>query len=88
MGIEVSTTSPRFSYVVDANGQPEAVIVDISTWQTILEQLEDIADIQILSQAAADLEALAKGTRPAGWQSWEEFEAELDKLEAAGELPN
>ena len=81
-------TFQRPSYVMNADGQPEAVLVDIATWQMILEQLQDVADHQILSQALADLKLLASGTRPAGWKSWEEFEAELEAMEAAGELPD
>lgn len=82
----ISTAYRQPSYIVDANGQPEAIIIDISMWRMILEQLEDIVDHEILHQAAADLEALSKGQRPAGWQSWEAFEAELDTLETADEL--
>ncbi len=81
-----STIYRQPSYIINADGQPEAVIIDISTWQIILEQLENIADNQTLHQATADLEALSRGTRPTGWQTWEEFETELDALEAAGEL--
>ncbi|HEX9922526.1 MAG TPA: hypothetical protein VGD99_07675, partial [Anaerolineae bacterium] len=91
MGLKMSTSSistayRQPSYIVDANGQPEAVIIDIAMWQIILEQLEDLVDHEVLHQAAADLEALSKGQRPAGWQSWEAFEAELDALETADEL--
>lgn len=78
----------RPSYVMDADGRPEAVLIDIGTWKMILERLEDVADIKILRHAATDLEMLSKGVKPSGWQSWEEFEAELDALEAAGELPD
>jgi hypothetical protein len=76
------------SYVMNAAGQAEAVLIDISTWQMILEQLQDVADSKIIQQAKADLEILASGQRPAGWKNWEEFEAELEALEIAGELPS
>ncbi|GAB4441234.1 MAG: hypothetical protein Fur0044_37720 [Anaerolineae bacterium] len=81
-------TLARPSYVMNAEGQPEAVLIDIATWQLILERLQDIADNQILSEALADLNILASGNRPAGWKSWEEFEKELDAQEVAGELPD
>jgi hypothetical protein len=77
----------RPSYVVGPDGQPTAVLVDIATWKSIIEQMEDTEDAEIIRVAAADLEALARGERPAGWKSWEMFEAELDALEEAGELP-
>ncbi len=66
------------SYVVGANGQPTAVVLDLVAWQTILAYLEDEEDGEILRQSAADLATLAKGQRPAGWKRWEDFEAELD----------
>jgi hypothetical protein len=77
----------RPSYVVGANGQPTAVLLDIATWRAIIKHLEDLEDNDILQVVAADLESLAQGQRPTGWKSWNEFEAELDALEAAGELP-
>ncbi len=80
--------SRRPSYVMNADGQPEAVLIDIATWQLILEQLQDVADNEIVEQAKADLAILASGQRPAGWKSWEAFEAELDAMEMAGELPD
>ncbi len=77
----------RPSYVIGADGQATAVLVDIATWRAIIEYLEDVEDSETLRAAAADLAALAQGQRPAGWKSWEEFEAELDALEAGGGLP-
>ncbi len=76
------------SYVMNDKGQPEAVLIDIATWRMILERLQDMADNEILRQALTDLKTLASGNRPAGWKSWDEFEAELDSQEAEGELPN
>lgn len=81
-------TFQRPSYVMDADGQPQAVLIDVATWQMILERLQDIADNQIISQALVELKMLASNNRPAGWKSWEEFEAELEAMEAAGELPD
>lgn len=81
-------TLARPSYVMNAEGKPEAVLIDIATWQLILERLQDMADNQILSEALTDLKILASGNRPAGWKSWEEFEKELDTQEVAGELPD
>jgi hypothetical protein len=73
------------NYVIGADGQAVAVLVDIATWQAIIRQLEDLEDVQVLETAAADLTALAHNQYPSGWKSWEEFEAELDVLETADE---
>ena len=42
-------------------------------------------DALLLREALAVLEA--EGDDPEAWMSWEEVEAELDRAEAAGELP-
>lgn len=76
------------SYVMNAEGKPEAVLLDIESWQTILGWLEDRIDQKLIHQATRDLQTLSKGEKPIGWQSWEAFEAELDSLEQAGELPD
>ena len=89
MSIKVnSATFRRLSYVMNAEGEAEAVLIDIATWKMILERLEDSVDQSLLRQALNDLEALSKGSRPLGWQAWDVFEAELDALEEAGELPD
>jgi hypothetical protein len=48
---------------------------------------EDPAEDALLLSEALDV--IAKyGDKPEAWVSWEEFEAELDRAEAAGELPD
>jgi hypothetical protein len=84
--METKIVYPRPSYVMNADGQPEAVLIDFSTWQTILEWLEEVVDHQILHQARADLALLTQGNRPPGWQNWDDFDTELEALELAGEL--
>ena len=42
-------------------------------------------DEMLLKDALAVLEEY--GDKPESWMNWEEFEAELDRAEAAGELP-
>jgi len=42
-------------------------------------------DEMLLKDALAMLEEY--GDKPESWMNWEEFEAELDRAEAAGELP-
>jgi len=74
-------------YVVGPDGRPTAVVIDLPTWKIIVERLEAEEDNDILREAAADLAALASGALPSGWKTLDEFEAELDALEEAGELP-
>ena len=78
---ELLQTLQSPSYVVGPDGRPAAVLIDLTTWKSIIERLEDQEDSDVLREVAADLKALAGGQRPAGWKPWEEFEAELDSLE-------
>lgn len=43
-------------------------------------------DAVLLREALAVLQEY--GDKPDSWMSWEDFEAELDRAEAAGELPD
>lgn len=83
----VSITVRAPSYVIGTDGEPTAVLVDIATWQALIRRLEDVEDMEVLRETAEDLAMLAKGRRPVGWKSWEEFEAELDAMEDLGEVP-
>lgn len=74
------------NYVMDAQGEPQAILLDIATWQKILTLLENVIDQQILQQAQTDLYQLSQGKTVSGWQDWNEFETELDTLETADEL--
>ena len=57
----------------------------LETWQRE-DRDEERHDAVLLRDA---LEVLAEdGDRPDAWMSWEEVEAELDRAEEAGELPD
>jgi len=75
------------NYIVGPHGEPVAVVIDIELWRSILKRLEDSEDIDALRNATADIEALIQGKKPDGWKTLDEFEAELNALEAAGVLP-
>jgi PHD/YefM family antitoxin component YafN of YafNO toxin-antitoxin module len=52
-------------------------ILSADDWESLIEWLETLEDVQIARQAFADLKA-AKGNRPrAGWLAWEAVEGEL-----------
>lgn len=55
-------------------------MIDIATWESILDRLEDQEDFAILQSMRPNLERLAAGERPEGWLSWEKVEKELDEL--------
>ena len=47
---------------------------------------DSAGDEQLLHEAMAVLEEY--GDKPETWTKWEDFEAELDRAEASGELPS
>ncbi len=83
MNVEIQTPT----WLVGSDGQPVAVMIDVATWQTIVERLEDQEDFVLIQSLQSDLKRLAAGETPDGWMDWEEFEKELDALESADALP-
>jgi len=59
-------------FVVDQDGKPTAVVLDIGVWEALLEALEDIEDVELIR------DRLKNWRTKQGWTRWEEFEAELD----------
>jgi PHD/YefM family antitoxin component YafN of YafNO toxin-antitoxin module len=59
-------------FVVDQEGKPTAVMLDMSVWNALLEALENVEDAEIVR------ERLKNWRTKQGWTRWEDFEAELD----------
>jgi hypothetical protein len=72
-----------FQYVIGADGKPTAVLLPIASWERIVEALEDAEDLAIVQQALAELEAVGGDTEKAGYISWKQARAELERLSAS-----
>ena len=59
-------------FLVDHDGKPTAVVLDIGVWEALLTALEDVEDIEIVR------ERMKNWRTKAGWTRWEDFEAEFD----------
>jgi hypothetical protein len=59
-------------FVVDQEGKPMAVMLDIGAWEALLAALGDIEDVELAR------EQLKNWRDKRGWTRWEDFEAELD----------
>jgi len=68
-------------YVTDEQGRPVEVILDLETYERLLEAFEELEDIQIHDAAMAELEA---GATP---RPLEEVEAEIERESADGPIP-
>lgn len=60
-------------FVVDDAGQRTAVLLDIQTWETLLNWIETVTDTQIAVQALAKLQQAGGRPEQASWLAWEEI---------------
>jgi hypothetical protein len=52
-------------------------VLSADDWETLIEWLETLEDVQIARQAFAELKAAKGSRRPAGWREWEAVQEEL-----------
>jgi len=58
-------------FVVDRNGKPTAVVLDIAVWDAFLSALEDVEDNALIR------DRLKNWRTKQGWTRWEDLDAEL-----------
>jgi hypothetical protein len=63
-------------FVVDQNGQPAAVQMDIAAWESLLEWLEDVEDREAVK---ALLPKLRAGPQKSGALRWGDIHTEWDE---------
>ena len=76
----VNETLADVKFVVGADGQPTAALLDITTWQAVVAMLEEAED-QGLLRAYLTRRRNARTPADLGLIPWEQVEAELDQLE-------
>jgi hypothetical protein len=59
-------------FLVDQEGKPTAVVLDIAVWDAFLSALEDVEDSELVRERLKDWRTKQ------GWTRWEDFEAELE----------
>jgi len=67
----------KVQFVVGSEGKLTAVLLDIATWERIVEALEDAEDLAIARQALAELNAAGGDLEKAGFRPWEQARAQL-----------
>lgn len=67
-------------FVIAPGGKPTAVLLDIATWERIVQALEDAEDLAIVQQALVDLDAAGGDPEKAGFIPWRQVRAELEAL--------
>ena len=56
----------------------QVAVLDIETWQALIEWLETLEDLQIAKQALNELKAAGGNRERAGWLKWDDVESELE----------
>ncbi|MDL1912474.1 type II toxin-antitoxin system Phd/YefM family antitoxin [Chloroflexi bacterium CFX6] len=77
----VTLTEKNVQLVVGRKGKPTGVLVDLKTWEKILEALEDAEDIEIAREALAEIDAAGGDLEKAGYIPWSKVRAELEKMD-------
>lgn len=81
MVIEETLRSVQF--VVDHEGRQTAVLLDIQTWETLINWIETVTDTRIASQILTELKQAGGRPEQAGWLDWNEINEEWgDKEES------
>ncbi|MCU0491979.1 MAG: hypothetical protein MUD01_10345 [Chloroflexaceae bacterium] len=76
----VSETLSNVRFVVDEHGEPTAALLDIATWQQVVQLLEEAED-QGLVRSYLERRRTAATPEAMGLVPWEEVEAELNRSE-------
>jgi hypothetical protein len=56
----------------------QVAVLDVETWQALIEWLETLEDLQIAKQALNELKAAGGNRERAGWLKWDDVESELE----------
>jgi len=72
-------------FVVGSEGKPTAVLIDIALWERILDALEDAEDFLLVKQTLASIDAVGGDLEKAGFISWKNARAQLERLDVAKE---
>lgn len=73
-------------FVVNNEGQQTGVLLDIQSWEALIDWIETISDTKLAKQALTRLEAEGGRPQQAGWLDWDDIsEAWSDEEEVEKE---
>jgi PHD/YefM family antitoxin component YafN of YafNO toxin-antitoxin module len=78
----VTITPKKIQYVIGSKGKPTGVLVDLKTWEAILEALEEADDIALAREALAKLDAAGGISEKAGFIPWGKARIDLESQDA------
>ena len=53
-------------------------VIDANDWETLIEWLETLEDVQVTNDAYAELKPFAGDRKQASWLKWDDIKQELD----------
>lgn len=62
-------------YVTDSEGRRTGVLLDLQTWESVLDWIEEATDAHAAAKALTEL-AAAGSPEKAGWLAWDEVREE------------
>jgi hypothetical protein len=78
--VTITETLADVKFVVGADGQPTAALLDIDTWQAVVAMLEEAED-QGLLRAYLTRRRTARSPEDMGLIPWEQVEGEIEALD-------
>jgi hypothetical protein len=83
----VTITPKQIQYVIGSKGKPIGVLLDLKTWESIMEALEEADDIAVAREALAKLDAAGGIPEKAGFIPWEKSRTEIERRDANFRVP-
>jgi hypothetical protein len=59
-------------------GNKRFTVVDLKDWESLVEWLETLEDVQIAKEAFGELHAAGGDRQRAGWMRWDDVKGELE----------
>ena len=59
-------------FVIDREGKPTAVLLDMDAWNAFVSMLEDMEDVELIRERMKDWRSKES------WTRWEDFEADVE----------
>ncbi len=59
-------------------GKGRFAVISVDDWETLIEWLETLEDVQVAKEAFAELRAFDGERERAGWLRWDEVKEELE----------
>ena len=56
----------------------QIAVLDVKTWQALIECLETLEDLQIAKQALNELKAAGGNRERAGWLKWDDVAGDIE----------